>query len=523
MRIGLYVRVSTDEQAKEGFSIPAQLRMLNAWAILKNATSVEEYVDEGYSAKNLNRPAVKRLLADCEAHKLDLVVVWRLDRLSRNLRDLLVTIEDVFKVNGVEFVSATENIDTSSPSGRLTLNILGSVAQNERENTSERVTMVMKDLAKQCRHLGGVPMHGLSVTDDNLYVINEYEAAGLRMAVDMRINGSSVNQIIHATSQAGHLTRQGKPYSATFLYEIFRNPKLAGIYVYNRASPAQRDGRRNNRKSKGDSEIITVPGGIPAIIDMESWDKLQMINNKGKDIGGHNKAKNTYLASGLCFCGKCGGKMVIANGGKNRNGSYWRAYRCKNKCVPGIEYRKMDSGIIAYLKEIASDPGFINHILGILDQFESMQNSDANEELEPLRAQLRELENSKGNLIAYISKCGADAPASLLSEIKRNDAETALLRKKISDAEMRKLVFNRAGIIDRIKRIIDIETLSDADKKSLVHSLVERVTVHEDTIDIQLVTNGFGGPDALPEALVRLLTFHVSRAFFMSQKPMKFS
>ena len=153
MRIGIYVRVSTDEQAKEGYSIPAQLRVLNAWAVVKGATDVREYIDDGYSAKNLRRPAVQRMIADAKAHLLDTVIIWRLDRFSRNLRDILVTIEDVFKANGVEFVSATENIDTSTPSGRLTLNILGSVAQNERENISVRTTMVMNELAKTAKHL----------------------------------------------------------------------------------------------------------------------------------------------------------------------------------------------------------------------------------------------------------------------------------------------------------------------------------------------------------------------------------
>jgi len=457
------------------------------------------------------------LLKDCEARKIDVVVVWRLDRLSRNLRDLLVTIEDVFKVNGVEFVSATENIDTSTPSGRLTLNILGSVAQNERENTSERVVMVMNDLARQCKHLGGKPMHGLGVTSGMDYYIVEEEAAAIRMAVDMRIEGRSINSIINALTAAGHFTRSGKPFTATGLYEIFRNPKIAGIYVYNRSQAADRNGRRNNHAKKSDDDMIVIPGGIPAIISADKWGMLQMINENAKNIGGQNYAKNVYIVSGLCFCGKCGGKMNIANGGRNRDGGYWRAYRCKNKCVPGIEYKKMDNGVIGYLKNLASDPNVVERAVSIAQQYMEMQNDDLDDNLEPLYAAVRKAEEAKDNLIAFVAKAGADAPHSLVLEIKKYDDKISDLNNKINAAKARSIAIDKNQIIESIKRIIDIDKLTDVDKKDMVRSLVRCIVVHEDYIEIQLATTRCGGPEAMPEVMVKLLTFQIARSFFMKK------
>ena len=92
MRVAIYARVSTDEQAREGFSIPAQLRMLEAWATIKGATDISTYVDDGYSGKNLNRPQIQRMLEHCRNHAHDAVLVWRLDRLSRSLRDTVVMV-----------------------------------------------------------------------------------------------------------------------------------------------------------------------------------------------------------------------------------------------------------------------------------------------------------------------------------------------------------------------------------------------------------------------------------------------
>ena len=207
MNVGIYARVSTDEQAREGYSIAAQLHTLNAWAVVKGATSVTEYVDEGFSAKNMRRPNVQRLLADCMAGRIDMVIVWKLDRLSRNLRDLLVTIEDIFNPNHVELVSATEQIDSATPSGRLMLNILGSMSQNERENTSQRVIATMNDLARQARHLGGKPLYGYSVTPDGFYLVDPKEADAVRKAFDMKLAGVGYGHIISMLTTSGHLTR----------------------------------------------------------------------------------------------------------------------------------------------------------------------------------------------------------------------------------------------------------------------------------------------------------------------------
>ena len=517
MRMGLYVRVSSEEQAKEGYSVPAQLRTLNAWAIVKGATSVTEYIDDGYSAKNLNRPDVMRLIEDCRAKKLDVVVVWRLDRLSRNMRDLLVTIEDDFKPNGVEFISTTEAIDTTTSSGRLMLNVIGAFAQNEREVNAERVSMVMMELAKQCKHLGGQPVYGLGVANDKSYYIDEKEAVGLRMAVRMRIEGHSINEIIAAMTAQGYLTRKGTPFTATGLYEIFRNPKIAGYYTYNRTASAQRNGKRNNHSYKKDSDIIFIPGGIPAIITGEEWSLLQIQNEKGLFIGGQNTAKNIYIVSGLCFCGKCGGRMNITNGGKNRDGSYWRVYRCKNKCVPGVEYKKMDRAVIECLKESASDPTLIDRAVNILREFARMQQEDAQTDVKELRERLAELDKSKSNIIAFITKNGGDAPPSMMLELKQIDAEYESIRSRIDHINHDQIFVDRAEIEARIKEIIDIESMTDADKKEIVRQLVEKIIVHEDKIEI-ILTTGYGGADPLPEAIVKLFTFYVARSMVMQKK-----
>lgn len=517
MRIGIYVRVSTDEQAKEGYSIPAQLRMLNAWAVVKGATDIIEYVDDGYSAKNLRRPAVQRLIADCKARKLDTVIIWRLDRFSRNLRDMLVTIEDVFKTNNVEFVSATENIDTSTPSGRLTLNILGSVAQNERENTSERTSMVMNELAKQGKHLGGRPLYGYAVDQDMHYVLDPARAEAVRLIFRMRAAGHSYPEIIAALDAAGHKTYSGKSFTKNTIYDMLLNEKYTGVYIYNRATAAASDGSRNNRTSKPDDQIIRIPGGMPAIITREEWIKVNQTLKHGKELGGKNSAKNVYILSGLVYCGKCGSKMTIANGGRNRDGSYWRVYRCKDKCVHGIEYKKLDRAVMDYLKSLACDPAVIDSALAIAESYCAMSAEDSTAESAELHTRLAESEKARNNIVAFVAASGSDAPQSLLDEIKKYDALCKDLRAEIALCESRALAIDRQKITETINRIQNIDSLPDAEKKAAVASLVGSVTIYEDRVDIDLTTTAAGGADPIPTVLV-IYTAHIARPTQLKRK-----
>ena len=510
MKIGIYARVSTDEQAKEGYSIPAQLKLLNGWAIVKGGTDVIEYVDDGYSAKNLRRPAVQRMLADCKAHRLDMVIIWRLDRFSRNLRDILVTVEDVFRANGVEFVSATESIDTSSPAGRLTMNILGSVAQNERESISERTTMVMGELAKQCKHLGGRPPYGYDVNDNGDYVLHPERAQAVRMLFDLRISGHSYPEIVSALTAAGYTTYSGGNFTQNTIYDMLRNEKYAGTYIYNRASSAEADGSRNNRKSKPDDQIIRVPGGMPAIVSMEEWQKVNNNLKQGRELGGKNSAKNVYILSGLVVCGKCGRKMTIANGGRNRDGSYWRVYRCKDKCVHGVEYKKLDAAVINYLKTLACDPTILDAALAIAENFCAMSSEDARESAAEYRQKLAEAEKARSNLLAFVASAGANAPKSLLDEITKYDDLCRELESNIAACESRALTLNRDKIIKDVEYIRKIDTLPDNEKKAVVHSLVGSVVIHEDRIDIDLITTASGGADPQPEVVV-IKTAHIPR------------
>ena len=510
MRVGIYIRVSTDEQAKEGFSIEAQRRILNAWAVVKGADDVVEYVDDGYSAKNLRRPAVQRLISACRNRELDVVLVWKLDRLTRDLRDLLMLMEDVFRKYGVEFVSSTESIDTSTPTGRLMLNVLGAFAQNERETNALRVKTVMMEISKGCKHLGGVPPYGYTVDADGYYQIIPEEAEVVRTIFRMKGAGESYGRIVSVLDASGIKSRSGNSFTKNTLYDMLRNEKYTGVYIYNRAAEADQDGRRNNRASKPDDQITRVEGGIPAIITHDEWKKVRSMSKEGKALGGKNTAKNIYILSGFVYCGVCGSKMSIKNGGRNRDGSYWRAYCCPNHCVSSIEYRKLESCVFDFLEMLANNQSLIDNIRKTIAEFNAYAIENFQSDSSSLRAQLLQMQRERDNLFRLASMSD-DAPRSLLSEIRRRDAEIESCNRQLTLSEQSVLCIREQDVLARLDMIASIRSLPREKQKVVISEIIERITVLGDRIDISIITTADGGAEAERAVIVKILTFSIAK------------
>ena len=151
----LYIRVSTDAQYEEGYSVDAQKEMLTAFCKTKNIKNYKFYIDGGFTGSNIDRPEMVKLIDDVKNEKISHVVVYKLDRLSRSQKDTLYLIEDIFNPYGVDFISLNENMDTSTPIGRAMLGIMSAFAQLERETIRERTRMGMKERVKSGLWMGG--------------------------------------------------------------------------------------------------------------------------------------------------------------------------------------------------------------------------------------------------------------------------------------------------------------------------------------------------------------------------------
>jgi site-specific DNA recombinase len=207
-----YVRVSTEEQVQQGFSLDAQADRIRAYGQSQDYALSSIYSDEGYSAKDLERPAIRRLLADVATGSIDVLLVYKLDRLSRRLRDLTEVL-DLLARHDVSFESVTEPFETKSAPGRLMLNVLGGFGQFEREVNGERVLLAMERRFREGKWMVQPP-YGYRI-EDGFLIVEPGEATLVRRIFARYLgDGPGVKELARALNDEGHRTRRGTPWRA---------------------------------------------------------------------------------------------------------------------------------------------------------------------------------------------------------------------------------------------------------------------------------------------------------------------
>ena len=281
----LYVRVSTEAQAEEGYSVGAQTERLEAYCKAMGWTDFTRYIDGGWSGSNLNRPEMQRLIADAEAGRLKSVIVYKLDRLSRSQKDTLFLIEDVFLPNGIDFISLNESIDTSTAYGRAMIGILSAFAQLERENIYMRTRMGMLERVKQGYWPGGggVPF-GYDYDREQGILVPNADAETVRKIYDLYIRGLSAQKIAE---------RLGLRYEKLVDQILTRRSNL-GLIEY-----------------KGQE----YPGRHEAIIGEETF-ALAQRKRRDRALRARAASGETHLLTGLIWCGVCSSRMRYMRWGK---------------------------------------------------------------------------------------------------------------------------------------------------------------------------------------------------------------
>lgn len=281
----LYVRVSTDAQFEEGYSIEAQEKKLKQWCEVKDFSNYQVYQDGGWSGSNLDRPAMKQLISDIMNHKVCRVVVYKLDRLSRSQKDTLFLLEELFIPHNVEFFSMNENFDTSTPYGKAMIGILSVFAQLERENIRERTRMGMYERVKDGYWMGGngVPFGYDYDSNQDILVPNEH-AEDVKNIYDLYLKGYSTTRLAKMFPVSGD--RQ--------ITMILDRVTYIGKIKYN-------------------DEIFQ--GRHQPIIDENTWQRVQLERQRRST---KNVVTSPYLLTGLLVCGKCGAKMRYQKWGTDK-------------------------------------------------------------------------------------------------------------------------------------------------------------------------------------------------------------
>lgn len=488
----IYLRVSTEEQAHEGYSIEAQERVQRAYCVVKNYRVAGVFVDAGFSAKNMNRPELKKMLAGIRSGEAKAILVWRLDRLSRSLKDTLHILEDILFPAGADLISTSENIDTSTPSGRLMLNILASFAQAERESGQERVKMVLSDLAKKGAHLGGIPPFGYKLVEGK-YQVDEPKAEAVRTLFRMHRTRQGYADMLKYLHDNSFLTARGNQFGRNSLYDILSNEKYTGTYIYNRVSAATKDGKRNNHKSKDDKEIIRIPGAFPAIITGEEWQQSRIITLENRQTFRAYTAKQVYLLSGIIRCGVCNGSMHVVSGGKDRDGTAQRYYGCPKKCCKAARKEEVEFYIHKVIEGYLAYEDTIRQAIHLASEL-SDKETDADLSLltAPITCKIDAMQQEVDGITAYIAQHGANAPASLMDKLELLDKQISQAQQSLSTIKQSYRQPDADRIIRTLKAAANMKDRPPEEQKALIQQAVRSVIVTDESYRV-LIHDGIVG------------------------------
>lgn len=314
----LYARVSTEEQATEGFSIQAQIEDIEAYAKRNNMEIVGRYIDEGVSGKSISgRPEMKRLLKDIESKNFSKVIVYKIDRISRKSKDAMEIAERCEQAN-VSLISLNENFDIATPMGKMIFQIMSNFSEYERNTIVDRAKMGMLQRAKQGLYNGGRVFGYESVNKE--LVINESDAHVIRLIFDYAEQDLGYKAIVSRINTMGYKTKRGAYFSINTIKTILDNPIYIGKIRFNRFQ----NWAEKHRKGMNEDYIL-VDGKHEPIITQEQWDRVQQIRKK-RSIR-PSQSNKPYILNGLIRCPKCGYGMVSGSS-KGAKGKKYRYYVC---------------------------------------------------------------------------------------------------------------------------------------------------------------------------------------------------
>lgn len=333
LRVAIYARVSTEEQAEHGYSIEAQINSLSEYVYQAGNELVDKYVDAGISGKSVKgRLALAKMLQDARDRRFDLVLVWKINRLARNQLDLLRIIEEL-RTCGVAFRSYSENFETETPMGRFALQMMGAVGELERNTIVENVRLGMKQRAREGKWNGGavlgyrteaVPNASKRHQESSLIVVPD-EADTVRHIFEMYASGLGLKAIANHLNKEGFRTKRGNMFSINGIRDILLNPVYIGKIRFN-----VREHWADLRRKGTNPDYILSDGTHEPIISQELWDEVQAIHaaKAGKP---KRSFTGTYPLTGLLRCPECGAGMVAGRSSqKRKDGTEWirRYYVC---------------------------------------------------------------------------------------------------------------------------------------------------------------------------------------------------
>lgn len=451
----IYARFSSDLQREE--SIDAQVRACREYAAKKGLKIIEVYSDEAVSGRTANRTQYQRLLRDCQKKNFEIILIHKYDRIGRSLGEHVNLSARLDKL-GIELIAVSQDFG-SSAEAKIMKTLVWSMSEYYVDNLAAETKKGLKENALKALHNGGVAPFGYDIVDKK-YVINDFEAEYVRKIFSAAIQKKGFTEIIRELSDCGIKGKRGKPIKYSQIYEILRNEKYTGVYVYS----VDEEEKRSDRRAKPNA--IRIEGAIPVIIDRKIFEEVQKIMNERKQTG----KKADYLCSGLVYC-KCGAKM---HGMKSvRKGHTYHYFTCSEHCgASSIRMEDIDNSVKEYLCNLLDKENQekISHALRTYKFDEQERSSDFNK---ILKRRINEKQKRYDNLLANLSTGLLPAPvvADIGKEMEKLKSEIECLKNTEPP---------KSFTADIICNWLD--SIKNSPNPSAVRMLVERIDIKDKTV-----------------------------------------
>lgn len=461
-RAAIYTRVSTREQAKEGYSIGEQEERLKAYAVSRGYDVVKVFTDPGYSGSNMKRPGLENMVDSIKQGYLDIVLVYKLDRLSRSQKDTLYLIEEIFLKNTVDFISISESFDTSTSFGRAMIGILSVFAQFEREQIRERSLMGREARAKKGKYHGGGGMDrvvtGYDYVDGKL-IINEYESEYVKFVFDQYNKGigtQKINRLAHKKFPAIN------PNEST-IRNILKNP----IYIGKITNSGQ------------------VYQGLHQPIITESLFAATQELIK-KRVSKSEPYKKRFLLTGMIYCGYCESRMFGKTGSKLKDGTSLQYYICYSRQGKSKEMIKKENCMKKYERKELLESRVIREVKKLnIDFVKNHQRKNSRSTNDLNKEKIMEIESQMNKIIELYSL--DQAPIELITERldkltkQRDDLHKAIKANSKPKDNKTKEINNIVSSLSKY----DWSNNNLDQQRVLLSKLIDQIIIKDDEVTIE--------------------------------------
>ncbi len=488
MNAGLYIRVSSDMQVRDGESLDEQESTARAYCKFRDISVVTVYREEGKSAKDTNRPQFQKMLRDCSTGKIDTVIVKKVDRLSRSLMDFEKTVT-FFEEHNINLISIQENFDTSSAIGRAVIRIILTFAQLEREQTSERTSDVLQYRATQGQWNGGYPSLGYQSDDELGLLPIAGEAKLVKLLFDKYEELASYRKVSAYLNDAGYRTktftsRRGKikggaRFIDTTVASILKNPIYIGMIRY-----------KEN----------LYQGKHQPLIDKEQFQRAQEImkHNGERRTSICRENKHNFILDGLVRCGECG-SVMSPRWSVSRSKKRYFYYGCGSVNHNGVRAcgtrvvsaHLLEQVILARIRYVSKDDTLLDRIISRNEESLRKEIDGLEDKQIILKLRLKETEEKAATLVNNMATLPGMGAISFITEgLQRLDKEKQDIARQLAETavaadRLKQRAINRDLVKESFQRFTTVyPQLAPPQKRGILRLLVREVTYGRDAISI---------------------------------------